>query len=101
MTGLHRFGRGCGGRGDGGRSQPGQVVSAGTPVVRIAQDGVRDAVIPSLKIESGAVKVGAPAAIKVWGCQTNPRRKVREVAAGADSVTRTLTVKISALSGAP
>ena len=81
-------------------AEPGQVVSAGTPVVRIAQDGIRDAVISVPENQIGAIKVGAPAAIKVWGSNETREGKVREVAASADSVTRTFTVKI-ALSGAP
>lgn len=76
-------------------AEPGQVVAAGTPVLRIAADGVRDVVfaVPEDKVSS--IKVGAPAKIRVWPQGAELMGKVREVAASSDPVTRTYAVKVS------
>ncbi len=76
-------------------AEPGQVVSAGTPVVRIAQDGVRDAVISVPENQVSAIKVGANAAVKLWGSSETRQGTVREIAASADAVTRTFLVKVA------
>lgn len=76
-------------------AEVGQVVTAGTPVVRIAQDGVRDAVISVPENQIAAMKVGAPATVRVWGSADVREGTVREVAASADAVTRTFTVKVA------
>ncbi|MCB2018992.1 MAG: efflux RND transporter periplasmic adaptor subunit [Hydrogenophaga sp.] len=79
-------------------AEPGQVVSAGTPVVRVARDGARDAVIAVPEDQVAHVRVGMPARVTLWG--TNPAAaaeltgQVREVAASADPVTRTFQVKL-------
>ncbi len=80
-------------------AEPGQVVSAGTPVVRIAQDGARDVVfnVPEDKLKT--VAVGTSVAINLWAQGTTAQGKVREVAASADPVTRTFPVKVSVNSG--
>lgn len=74
-------------------AEPGQVVTAGMPVVRIAQDGPRDVVfsVPEDKID--AIRVGTPVAVRLWSGGSFDG-KVREVGASADPVTRTFTVKV-------
>jgi multidrug efflux system membrane fusion protein len=80
-------------------AEVGQVVAAGTPVVRIAQDGPRDVVfaVPEDKVSArsrwGLASRSAP------GGQTALRGVVREVAASADPVTRTFGVKVSMPTG--
>jgi multidrug efflux system membrane fusion protein len=74
-------------------AEPGQVVAAGTPVVRIAQDGARDVVFAVPEDRAGQVKPDSPVAIRGWASGTELEGKVREVAASADAVTRTYTVK--------
>lgn len=74
-------------------AEPGQVVAAGTPVVRIAQDGARDVVFAVPEDRAGQVKSDSPVAIRGWANGTEFEGKVREVAASADAVTRTYTVK--------
>jgi RND family efflux transporter MFP subunit len=76
-------------------AEVGQVVSAGTPVLRIAQDGARDVVfaVPEDKVQ--AMRVGSPAVVKVWSSNTTLQATVREVAASADPVTRTFSVKLA------
>jgi RND family efflux transporter MFP subunit len=83
-------------------AQPGQVVSAGSPVVTIAQAGPRDAVfaVPEDRAQSFRAALGMPVKVKLWGAagdgggaaQTLPAR-IREVAQAADPATRTYLVK--------
>jgi multidrug efflux system membrane fusion protein len=76
-------------------AEVGQVVAAGTPVVRIAQDGPRDVVFAVPEDKVSQVKMGSGVEIRTWGAQTALRGVVREVAASADPVTRTFGVKVS------
>ena len=76
-------------------AEPGQVVTAGAPVVRIAADGVRDVVFSVPEDKVAAIKVGSPVSIRVWSQTAELAGKVREVAASNDPVTRTYTVKVS------
>jgi membrane fusion protein, multidrug efflux system len=83
-------------------AEPGQVVQSGTPVVRIAQDGPRDVVFAVPEDRVGSVRVGAKVMVKVWSEGREIEGQVREVAASADVVTRTYTVKVALpLQGAP
>lgn len=76
-------------------AEPGQVVSAGLPVVRVAQDGPRDAVfaVPEDKLQ--LMRVGSAVEVRVWPGQTQLPGRVREVSASADPVTRTYQVKVA------
>ena len=76
-------------------AEPGQVVAAGTPVVRIAQNGPRDVVIAVPEDKVGFIKTGSAAQIQPWTSKITVQGRVREVAASADPVTRTFTVKIA------
>jgi RND family efflux transporter MFP subunit len=78
--------------------EPGMVVGAGTPVLRLAHDGSRDVVfsvpedkvglIKSLAVQPGRFKV------RLWGATGDPLpAHIREVGAAADPVTRTFVVK--------
>ena len=78
-------------------AEPGQVVSAGTPVVRIANDGARDVVFAVPEDRASLIKPGSPVLIRSWA-ENNGHTldgAVREVAAAADAVTRTYTVKVA------
>jgi RND family efflux transporter MFP subunit len=76
-------------------AEVGQVLAAGTPVVRIAQDGARDVVfaVPEDKLQT--MRVGVQALVKLWAGNTTQQATVREVAASADPVTRTFSVKLA------
>lgn len=77
-------------------AEPGQVVSSGTPVVRIAQDGARDVVFAVPEDRAGLIKVGSPVRVRGWaGEQREIEGSVREVAASADPVTRTFGIKVA------
>ncbi len=75
--------------------EPGQVVAAGTPVLRIAKDGARDAVFAVPEDRIAQTKPGQPVQIKVWPDEQLLNARVREVAASADAATRTYQVKAS------
>jgi RND family efflux transporter MFP subunit len=76
-------------------AEPGQVVAAGTPVVRIAQDGPRDVVFAVPEDRVALIKTGSAVDVRVWSANTTLKGVVREVAASADPVTRTFGVKVS------
>lgn len=81
-------------------AEPGQVLAAGTPVLRVALDGPRDVVfsVPEdqlARFRAAAAQAGA-LKLRLWaGTETFPL-KLREVAAAADPVTRTFLVKADA-----
>ncbi|WP_431051358.1 efflux RND transporter periplasmic adaptor subunit [Roseateles sp. L2-2] len=80
-------------------AEPGMVVAAGTPVVRVANDGPRDIVFSVSEDQVALVRAAAarPDGLKVrlWTdtkAEAQPI-KLRELAAAADPVTRTFLVK--------
>lgn len=78
-------------------AEPGAVLAAGTPVVRLALDGPRDAVfaVPEDAVAGVRALQGRAGALKVrlWGAPATIPATVREVAAAADPATRTFLVK--------
>lgn len=78
-------------------AEPGAVLAAGAPVVRLAHDGPRDAVfaVPEDGVAGIRALLGRAGALKVvpWGSRTALPATVRELAAAADPVTRTFLVK--------
>jgi multidrug efflux system membrane fusion protein len=76
-------------------AEPGQVVSAGMSVVRIAVDGPRDVVFSVPEDKVAAVLPGSQVVVRPWASSTELRGRIREVAASADPATRTYPVKVS------
>lgn len=76
-------------------AEPGQVVAAGTPVVRIAQDGPRDVVFVVPEDKVAQIAVGSDVAVRGWSGGATLAGAVREVAASADAATRTYQVKVA------
>lgn len=81
----------------GVEAEPGQVVAAGAPIVRLAHDGPRDAVfsVPEDRVGSIRALLGKAGGVRLlpWGSQDAVPATVREVAAAADPATRTFLVK--------
>lgn len=81
-------------------ADPGTVVAAGSPVLRLAHDGPRDLVFSVPEDKAGLIKsLGAqPGSFKVrlWGAAAADMlpATLREIAAAADPVTRTFLVKV-------
>jgi RND family efflux transporter MFP subunit len=76
-------------------AERGQVVTAGAPVVQVAQDGARDVVFAVPEDKLAAFKVGTLAQVRAWSSNSTLSGQVREIAASADPVTRTFTVKVA------
>jgi len=76
-------------------AEPGQVVAAGTPVVRIAQDGPRDVVFAVPEDKVALITQGSEVAVRGWSGGAELAGRVREVAASADAATRTYQVKVA------
>lgn len=78
-------------------AEVGAVLSAGSPVLRLAHDGPRDAVfaVPEDGVAAVRALLGRPGAVRVraWGNSAATPATVREVAAAADPATRTFLVK--------
>lgn len=79
-------------------AEPGMVVAAGTPVLRLAHDGPRDVLfsVPEDKVNLIKALAAQPGAFKVrlWGDTSEPMAaSIREIGASADPVTRTFLVK--------
>ncbi|HET9821993.1 MAG TPA: efflux RND transporter periplasmic adaptor subunit [Burkholderiaceae bacterium] len=80
-------------------AEPGAVLAAGAPVIRVAHDGPRDVVfsVPEQQVDALRALRGRPGVlhVRMWGepeAQDSPAR-IREVAAASDPVTRTYLVK--------
>lgn len=77
-------------------AEPGTVVAAGTPVLRLAHDGARDVVfqVPEQQVAQLRQWVsGGQLSVVVPGIAEPLPAKLREVAQAADPVTRTFLVK--------
>lgn len=78
--------------------EPGAVVGAGTPIVRLALAGPRDVVFSVPEDRVGAVRAllnqAGALQVRLWGAGGEPlRATLREVAAAADPATRTFVAK--------
>jgi len=80
-------------------AEAGQVVTAGTPVFRLAHDGPRDAVFAVS--ESMVMKLQKGQVMQAVVDQGGPtlQGRVREISGSADPVTRTFTVKLALEAG--
>ncbi|AOY00565.1 efflux RND transporter periplasmic adaptor subunit [Jeongeupia sp. USM3] len=76
-------------------AEPGQVVSAGTPVVTLARDGVREVGLDVPENLHGKVRLGDKVKIRLWalpGKEFNGR--VSEISAAADPASRTYAARV-------
>ena len=76
-------------------AEPGQVVTAGAPVIRIAMDGPRDVLFAVPEDKLTGLGVGTAVTVRVWANQALLQGKVREIASSADPLTRTFAVKVA------
>lgn len=78
-------------------AEPGTVLAAGAPVLRLAHAGPRDVVfsVPEDVVEGLRTLRGQAGAlsVRVWGREQPLKGTLREVAAAADPVTRTFLLK--------
>lgn len=77
-------------------AEVGQVVAAGTPVVRVAQMGAMDVVVGIPEDKVNSIRQMTDVNVRLWA---NPGQsmpgKLRELSPIADAVTRTYTAKVS------
>ena len=78
--------------------EPGMVVAAGAPVLRLAHDGARDVVfsVPEDKVSLVKAMAAQPGRFKVrlWGADVPALpATIREISAAADPTTRTFLIK--------
>jgi RND family efflux transporter MFP subunit len=80
-------------------AEPGQVVSAGQAVFRLAPDGEREIAIALPEGEVSAFKLGQAAEVSFWATQGAAEKplvgRLREISPVADPVTRTYAARVS------
>ncbi len=78
--------------------EPGQVVAAGQPVLKLAHAGEKEVVVNAPEGQLARFKVGQDVAIQLWADPAKPfHGRIREIAGGADPVTRTYAVRVTAV----
>lgn len=83
-------------------AEAGQVVSAGQPVLRLAQDGGREVAIAIPETQFAGLEIGAPADVTLWSDKSEAAHfsgRLRELAPAADPGSRTYPARV-ALGGA-
>ncbi|MDP2809359.1 MAG: efflux RND transporter periplasmic adaptor subunit [Rhodocyclaceae bacterium] len=81
--------------------EPGQVVAAGQPVLRLARDGEREVSIALPETAFSGLKVGAAAEVTLWSGGRTYRGRLRELSPAADPATRTYAARVSLLDADP
>ncbi len=80
-------------------AEPGQVVAAGAPVLRVAWDGPREVQAWVAEDQVARWKVGQSVQVSRWGDAQAVPARVREVSASADPQTRSFLVRIDLPTG--
>jgi RND family efflux transporter MFP subunit len=77
-------------------AEAGQVVAAGQPVLKLARAGEKEVVVNAPESQLARFQAGQAVAVSLWADPSVvfPGR-VREIAGGADAVTRTYAVRVS------
>jgi RND family efflux transporter MFP subunit len=79
-------------------AEPGQVLGPGQAVLKLARSGEKEVVVNAPEGQLARFKVGQDVAISLWSDPSRLfRGRIREIAGGADPVTRTYAVRVSAL----
>ena len=82
--------------------EPGQVVSAGQPVIRLAQAGETEIAVFVPEQDSGQLAIGQQAKISLWaGPRSSFEGRIREIAGQADPASRTYAVRITVRGSPP
>ncbi|MBI3479239.1 MAG: efflux RND transporter periplasmic adaptor subunit [Nitrosomonadales bacterium] len=79
-------------------AEVGQVVAAGQPVVRLAQDGEREVAISIPETQFSGLKIGAPAEVSLWSAGNDAIHlsgHLRELSPVADSASRTYAARVA------
>lgn len=82
--------------------EPGQVVGAGQPVMKLARPEEKEVVVAVAESRLAELRAAKTVAIRLWAEPDKVYRgKVREISPSAEVATRTFTVKVSLLDGGP
>jgi multidrug efflux system membrane fusion protein len=77
-------------------AEPGQVVSAGQPVITLADAGETEIAVAVPEQDAGHLAVGHPAKVTLWaGPRVSTESRIREIAGQADAASRTYAVRIA------
>jgi len=77
-------------------AEPGQVVSAGQPVIMLAHAGEMEIAVAVPEQEAGYLEIGQGAQITLWaGPRASIEGRIREIAGQADTASRTYSVRIA------
>lgn len=79
-------------------AETGQVVSAGQPVLRLAQSGAREVLVAIPESRLNDIKIGAPAQVRIWadgGRDNVYKGRLRELSAAADPLSRTYAARVA------
>lgn len=77
-------------------AEPGQVVAAGQPVLRLARPGAREVLIHVPEGRARGLAPGAPALVRPWATpERHYAAQVRELAPAADAATRSYAVRVA------
>jgi len=83
-------------------AEPGQVVAAGQPIVRLARPEEKEVVIHVPESRLAELREATHVLVALWTQPEKPYAgRVREIAPNADPVTRTFTVKVAVLEADP
>jgi multidrug efflux system membrane fusion protein len=83
-------------------AEPGQVVAAGQPVLRLARAGEMDVVLHAPEGQLARFAVGRAVTISLWADRSAAfAGRIREIAGGADPITRTYLVRVGAIDPPP
>jgi RND family efflux transporter MFP subunit len=84
------------------RAEPGQVVSAGQPVVTLAEAGEIEVSAAVPENEIARLKAGDPARVSLWAApDAGGGGTIREIAGAADPASRTYAVRVTVIHPAP
>jgi RND family efflux transporter MFP subunit len=76
--------------------EPGQVISAGQPIVALAEAGATEVAVAIPEQDAGRITVGQQAKVTLWaGPELSVDGRVREIAGQADAASRTYAVRIA------
>jgi len=79
-------------------AEPGQVVSPGQAVMKLARAGEKEILVNAPESQLDRFKVGQPVGITLWSDASKVTAgRIREIAGSADPVTRTYLVRVAAL----
>lgn len=79
-------------------AEPGQVVTAGQAVLKLARAGEKEVIVNAPEGQLARFRVGQDVGVSLWADGGSLLRgRIREVAGGADPVTRTYTVRVAVI----